>query len=257
MKLLTKSLFLALCMFGATLNAIAEEEATPPNLANMWVVHVKANMAGEFEAAFKEHIAFREEQGDPNSWNVFTVAVGSDLSTYSIRSCCHDWADFDSYEAWEAEAGAGTHWNANVDQFVNSYEHYFSAIDFENSNWPEAGTEVNFVGVTYWNVKPGAGAGMNAAKAKMSTLAKEHGWPRNWSWASPIGGGGGLVLVSPFATYADMQAPEQNFADFLTEHMGSEEAAIELLNGFSSSASDSNYTIYRYRKDLSSPSDEE
>ncbi len=257
MKLLTKVFFLACCILGINLNAVAEEHETPPNLADMWVVHVKANMGPAFEAAFKEHLAFRQEQGDPREWKTYTVEAGGDMDTYSIRSCCHHWADFDAYDAWSGEAEVGAHFNANVDQYVASYEHFFSAIDFENSNWSEDVTDVNFVGVTSWKIKPGAEGGMEAAKAKMSSLAKEHGWPRNWAWGSSIVGPPLLTIASPFSDFAGMEAPEQNFLEFLTEHMGSQEEADELLSSFSTSAKGSSYTIYRYREDLSSPSDEE
>jgi hypothetical protein len=257
MKLLFKSLFAVICILGLSSQAIADDHEAPPNMADMWVVHVKTGMAAEFEAAFNEHMAYRAEHGDPRTWNVFTVAVGSDLGSYSIRACCFNWADFDAYDAWNAESNAGQHWNENVDQFVESYEHYFSAIDFENSNWPEGDNNFSLFGVTNWRVKPGAGGAMNAAKAKMSSMAKEHGWPRHWSWSSGIGGSPGLSLVAPFDNYAGMKAPEQSFAEFLTEHMGSQEEALELLNTFSTSAKGSTYTIYRHRKDLSSAADDE
>jgi len=234
-----------------------DEEADPPNMADLWIVHVEAGKSAAFEEAFKSHIAFRAENGDPRAWNTYTVAVGEDLGAYGIRFCCIDLADADSYDAWDAEAGAGEHWNANVDQYVDSYEHYYTTTDFENSNWPEGETNYSLFGVTRWVLKQGAFRQMNEAKGKMSSLAKEHGWPRYWSWQSQIGGSNVISIVSPYENYAGMEPPEQSFFEFLVEHMESPEAAGELLGSFSSSFKSSSYTVYRLRDDLSMSADEE
>ena len=70
MKMLSKSLFIGVCVLafaGLSFNAAADSHEAPPNLANLWVVHVKSGMSAQFEAAFKEHMAFREAAGDPNN----------------------------------------------------------------------------------------------------------------------------------------------------------------------------------------------
>ena len=261
MKKLSKIVVVGLTVLafaGLSFNAVADSHEAPGNMAETWIVNIKPDMAAEFEAAFKNHMAVRTAAAEDRDWNVYSPAVGSDLGFYAIRTCCNHWADFDGYDVWEMEnPGVGADWDANVDQFVASYEHYFTNLDFENSNWPEDGAEFPLIGVTYWYVKPGAAGAMNAAKAKMSQLAKEHGWPRNWSWGSGVGGSPSISLASPFENWAGMQAPEQNFADFLTEHMGSQEAALELLSTFSTSASSSTYTVYRHRPDLTATDSED
>ena len=143
-----------------------------------------------------------------------------------------------------------------MDQYVQSYNHTFTVADDENSHWPEGETNFTLFGVTTWKLKPGSFGQMNAAKAKISSLAKEHGWPRYWAWNSPVAGDSDLSLVSPFNNYAEMAPPEQGFLAFLTEHMESAEAAQELLGSFSTSFSDSSYTVYLLREDLSTPADE-
>jgi hypothetical protein len=261
MKFSMKSLALGLCMlalFGLPVVMQAQEgDANPPNKADLWVIHVKTGMAAEFEAAFTAHLAFRAEKGEPRAWNTYTVAIGDDLGAYGIRFCCVHWADVDKYVAWSEESGVDAHWNENVDQYVDSYEHYFSTQDFKNSNWPEGDTKFTLFGVTTWQVKQGADRTMNEAKAKLSSLAKEHGWPRHWAWNSRIGGSSTLAIVSPYENYAGMEPPEKSFAEFLTEHMDSPEEAIELLGSFSKSFKSSEYTVYRLREDLSMPSGDE
>ena len=260
MKNVSKLLFIGICVLafaGLSFNAVADSHESPPDKADLWIVHVKPGKAGEFEAAYKAHLEFRAEKGDPRDWETYTVAVGDDLGSYGIRFCCVDWADADAYDAWSAEAGAGDHWNANVDQYIKRYEHYYTAIDFENSHWPEGETNFSLFGVTRWELKLGSFQQMNDAKTKMSSLAKEHGWPRYWSWSSRVGGTGGISIVSPYENYAGMEPPEQSFTEFLIENMDSPEEALGLLNSFSTSFSSSTYTVYRLRDDLSMSSDEE
>ena len=91
----------------------------------------------------------------------------------------------------------------------------------------------------------------------MSSLAKEHGWPRHWSWSSRTGGNGGISIASPYENFAGMEPPEQSFGEFLIEHMDSPEEAAELLSNFSTSFKSSTYTVYRLRDDLSMSADDE
>lgn len=261
MKLSMKLLGFVICLLAlASLPFVAQaqdDEADSPDKADVWVLHVKSGMSGAFEEVFKTHLAFRAEKDDPRAWNTYTVAIGDDLGSYTIRYCCVDWADADSYAAWETEAGVYAQWNENVDQYVDSYEHYYNVIDFENNNWPAGEVNFTLIGLTRWELKPDAFDQMNKAITRISSLAKEHGWPRYWSWSSRIGGSSTIAIASPFENYAAMEPPEQSFAEFLTEHMDPPDAAMELLNSFSASFKSSNYTVYQLRDDLSMSSDEE
>jgi hypothetical protein len=260
MRLLTK-LISAAFLLSLAMPAVlmAQDEADPPNLATVWIVHPKAGHFGEFMAAVTEHMAFRKEQGDTRGWNVYQPVIGDDIGKVAFRYCCFDWADEDAYAAAEAEKGLGDHWNANVDQHVGHYEHYLSAIDLDNSHVSEAAFEsATLFGVTTWNIAPGKGADFDAMKAKMSTLAKENGWAsdeRNWSWSSRIGGKPEESIVIPHKDYADMAPPEETFYEFVVGQIG-EEAANEMFATFSKSASSSRYTVWQLNPDLSIDSGE-
>ena len=154
------------------------------------------------------------------------------------------------YGAWHEKVKAGDHWNENVDPHVASYQHYLEEIDHKNSNWPE-GTDSTLVGVTRWVPKPGHSAAIAKSKGELSQMAKENGWPREWSWGERIGGGPQHFLASPHSSYAGFAPPEQSFMEFLTEHTGSEETAGKMLQDFSSNFEKSYYTIYRHNKEMS------
>lgn len=54
-----------------------------------------------------------------------------------------------------------------------------------------------------------------------------------------------------------MAPPEQNFYAFASEELGSEKKADAMFKNFSSGFASSDYTVWKYRKELSSQSDEE
>ncbi len=243
-----------ICLFLLPVYSVAQDEA-PPSLSDSWMVVPKPGHEAEFEAAFKAHVAMRDEKGDPRRWQVYTPVVGDRIDYHVVRHCCFDWADQDAYSAWSLESGLGQHWNETVHPHVASYQHHLSSTDWANSHWPE-GTVANYVGVTTWVVKQGSGAGMTQSVTELSSVAKEHDWPRNWVWGNRISGSASLYLASPHENYASMAPPEQNFYAFLAEHLDSEEKAREMLDRFSSHFESASYTIYRHNKELSLSYDE-
>jgi hypothetical protein len=233
--------------------ALAEDE--PGNLADMWVVTIKTGHTAAFEESLKAHMTFRSENGDTRDWQTFTVVAGDDLSKYYIRYCCFKWPDQDAYDALSDEKGLGAHWMENADQHVSGYEHYFSSIDRENSNWPADAGDFKYFGVTDWTPKPGNAGQRSAAMSTFTATANENGWDRIWSWSWRIGGSDQLSLVIPYKDFAAMVPPEQSFFEFMVEHAG-EEAAKETFKNFSSSFWGSSYTIYAHRPDLSISNDD-
>ena len=253
------SLFLVATVFPTVAAAQEAEEEKAPNLASVWVASLKTGKLDEFMAATAEHMAFRKAQGDSRAWQTFQPVIGDDLSTIVFRYCCFDWADEDAYIAETIEKGFDEHWNANVDPFVESYAHYLSYVDFENSHWDDETGPFTYFGVTYWHVQPGKYDDFKAAKAELSKMAKEHNWAggeRYWAWLSRIGGKSQESIVVPFKNFAGMAPPEQTFYDFAVETMGQEEAEA-LFAKFSESYKGSKYTVWRLIPELSMSKDEE
>lgn len=241
-------LFLLLIALGLTVPALAADR--PADLADSWIVVVKDGHDEEFETALKGHLKHRAKNKDSRSWKTYAPIVGDDLNHYVIRHCCSTYADMDEYRAWSEKNKMNGHWNENVDPHVADYRHYFVRIDHANNNWPEEDPGFELYGVTSWDEKSGHQAAIAQSKAALSNAAKDGGWQRYWSWSDPVGGDGGLMLVTPYMNYADMEGPEGGFSAFLAKQVGEKEAA-EILSGFSSNFDGSTYTLYRKVDDLS------
>ena len=235
-----------------------EDERAP--LTDVWFVAPKKGMEDQFEEAVTNHMAFRADVGDSRSWQAYTPVIGHKLNLYVFRACCIDWADQDAYSAENEEKGMSENWNANVHQYVDHYHHYFDSNDWKNSHWPDEGADGPYYGVTTWTRKPGAFGGAEAVREQLSQMALNDGWAergRNWLWLERIGGEGKLIIVSPYASYADMAPPEQEFFAFVAEQLDSEEEAGALFSQFGAGFTDSDYTVWRHREELSMADDDE
>lgn len=231
------------------LPVLCEADDKPPQvISDSWTMVPKAGQHKEFEEAVKKHMAYRKEKGDPRHWDVYVPVLGDDLNRYIVRSCCQPWDEQDTYRQWSME-NLGNHFNETVDPYVEKYIHNFSEIDMANSNWGED-VDASYVGVTYRTVKSGKGQQANAAIAAMSKLAKESGWPYNWSWSTPVAGEYRIGLAVPYKNFASMQPPEENFYQFAQKHMTVKDAE-KMFKEFNDAFSNSHYNIYRHDKTLS------
>ncbi len=231
------------------------EDKPPAVISDSWTIIPKAGHEMELEAALKEHMAHRVEKGDTRHWDVYVPVTGDKLNAYVVRSCCNEWSEMDSYRSWSYEH-ASEHFNETVHPHAEKYAHNFGSMNMENSHWPK-GTEANLVGVTKFEIKQGHWSKFSKAMKKMSSLAKEHGWERNWSWSYPVHGGDTVQLATPFKNFAEMAPMEENFYQFVAKHLKSEKKADKLFAEFDSAVSSSHYSIYRHRKDLSMGHDDD
>ena len=240
------------------LSTMAQDK--PPPLSEIWMVTPKTGQLGEFQAAFKEHGAFRQEHGDPWKWQVYTSIVGDELNRYAIRYCCVNWADLDAYEKWnEANPEVLAHWLQNVAPHVEKMQHYYDEVNWDNSHWTADAGPFRYFAVTEWGIKGGHRADFASAREVMSQVAINQGWAtadRSWIWTTTIGGPERNAVVVPHKNFADMERGEETFYNFLTKHMGSAEAAGDLLKKFSAATWGTEMTIWEHLPELSMSEDE-
>jgi hypothetical protein len=252
MKKTTTGLMALTALLCAPL-ALADNHAKPPNIASVWKLSPKSDVGtAAFEQAMKTHLDWRMSQGDPRSWQVFTVTTGGDRGDYYVRACCFNWADQDSYEKWSYDNKVSTGYQEQLGIHVEDITHTFQAIDIENSHWEEGESPFYYVGVTQFLPNPAKQMQTGQAREKMSQLAIDKGWDSNWAWYTVIGGEDNLMLAAGYRNYADMAPPEKSFSEFAAEHMGQDDA-MEMMEDFGEGFWSSTYTIYRWREDLSMP----
>jgi len=240
--------FVALAVPAATRAA----DPSPGSLSEMWVLTPKEGQAAELMQGIKAQFAMRKDEGDPWTWQVFTPVLGDSLSRIVVRTCCFEWEDLDSYEAWNKEHPAlQQQYFEEMVPHMRTAGHYLEEMDWADSHWnPQAGP-FRFFAVTEWVLKPGHEAVFNEARSKASQIAINQGWgggQRSWLWGSRIGGTPRAFLVVPYRNYADMQRKGDSFLQFLAEQMGSQEAAKALMQDLSGSTTGSDFQIWELRE---------
>lgn len=247
---------LALIMILVASPAIAAQEATPKqapgDIASIWFIWVKNGQSQQFEHAIKAYAAWRKSAGEAFNWQIYQPVVGADMDHYVIRSGSHHWADMDTNAAWGRQQQAGPKFEKDVGPYVQRYEHYFTKTDTDHSHWIDS-KDYRYFEVTHYHFKPGTHAAVKQVMDKVQKAVVDEKWPYPYEIDSVIGGKGGISIVSPMKSYAEMAEPNPSLMKILAESLGSKEAAEQTMNKWSASVKDYDDTIYAYRPDLSTP----
>ncbi len=214
-------------LFPAAVTALVAALLVTPaqaqeTIARSYSIVPKEGMAAQFEAAFKAHIQWRVENGDPWTWGVSTLETGEGLGEYSVRSGGHTWADLDAYDAEFGPQGL-QHYTATVAPLVESVSSTITTVNEEISNRPPADRSLAFLAITTFHIRPDRQAQFNQALVTANQLLKDHDWPFYWVWAAPVSGGGmgpTMSVVVLHTSWADMQEPETPLMVVLAQAMG-------------------------------------
>jgi hypothetical protein len=248
----------AILLFLSPTAALARD--TPPPLLEMWVMTPKAGAWADFHKALSEHLAFRAEHGDSRSWQAYSPVLGDNLGQVAVRYCCFNWSDQDAYREWSESTGAvSKHFSETVGPHLESIAHNFESIDWGNSHWDAEGGPYRYFAVTEFKLKAGKIGQFDAARDKISQIALNQGWAsdeNSWVWASSIGGEPREAIIVPHRNFAGMEQGDESFMSFLGKHLGSPEAARELMQQFSEATWGSSFQIWEHVKDLSMKTDD-
>lgn len=232
-----------------------QAEEQPPRLAEMWTMLPKADQSSDFFKGLEEHMKFRMEAGDPQTWKTYTPMLGDDLGLVAVRACCMNWADGDSYREWgQQNPEVNKHFNEHVAPYVESYGHYFDEISWVNSNTKGDWSKFRFFAVTQFKLKVGMAGKFDAARDKISQIALNQGWAteeRPWIWSSRVGGSPAESIVVPHENMASMDRDKQNFFNFMSKALGSDEAAEELFGELGSAVAEQEFQIWELHEDVS------
>jgi hypothetical protein len=228
-------------------------QAQDGTLAFTYWITVRPGSAPGFEAAWKEHLAFRRANGDSWTWGVLQQQFGDESGSYVIRSAGHTWADMDAAMASPRQAQLQAHLGATVTPLVESVRSGITQVDLAVSVPPEAGTTVNVAPVTNFRIRPSATAAFDAGLAAVREATMATGYPFRYVVLRRIWGGPGFtVAVAGQAPNFAALASGDGLEQMLVSHFGPARAQ-EIFQPMFEAIEASESSIFVVRTDLSSP----
>jgi len=240
----------AICVLLAP--AVVHAQESEGNLARMWVVIPKDGMDDQLEAAIKQHTAWRQENGDPWSWNTYRRASGGDLNHWFIRSPGHTYADLDAYRDSEFSKKASEHWGKYVHEYVADYRTHLAEFAPEISHTRADQPPSEYFWVYTYHIKAGQGRRFYAAAESITNELKAANWPTTWWFTWQLDGERtpAMSLVIPAPNWAGFAEPEQSAFDAVAAEKG-EAAAQAMWDAMYDTVESVSSTVYRRHADLS------
>ena len=211
-------LLVALALGCFTSTAIAGKQ----NLAQIYMFTAKSGHEAELYEAIKEHAEWRKAEGDPWVWTVYQTTTGSDTGKYIIRSGSHSWSCFDAYADFLAKGSV--EWNKNVAQHIATSQSIIMGDHETLHDWPTEPGQTNLLNITWYDLKSGKMQDFFDLVTTYHEAIQEHDYDTHYSFSRVVSGDSGnrVVLALPFASYTDMEEPEENLWMFLKRILGEE-----------------------------------
>lgn len=235
----------------AVLLLLAPGRAPAQDLVQAYEVTPRSDAGAAFESALRQHAEWREQNGDPWSWNVYQVVQGKHLGTYYARSSGHEWADLDAYyQGFEQEAGP--HFEATVGPLVKKTSASIWQTDTTHTRLPEEMTEGMLVSVTIYHLKAGKQQDFMEAFGQFHEAAMDADYDLYYVVEQPMNGIGGpqVEVAVLHENWADFEQPTTTVQELLTEAYGEEETQ-SLFQKFSGSFHHYENMVVAHRPDLS------
>lgn len=241
--------FLAACLL--ILVAAPGVAAQGANLAFAYRVKVNLGQERAFESAMREHAAFRQEQGEPFSWQVYQVMFGDDAGQYLVRSANHSWADLDTYSGMgDFQQAVGDQFNSTILPFIAESSSWITALDTAMSVMPPNMDDMNVFMVTrVWVESEGA---MEMEQAMRTVRETAMANDMHYVVLRTLVGaqGSDLALVVPAADFAGLEEPSPSMDEALMQALG-EDGMMELYGSWLSGIEETSTSIIVLRRDLS------
>ena len=230
-----------------------DEEMPPPMVAKNHFVTANPGQALEFEAAYKGHLEFHENNNDSWYWHTWQIANGQDFGQYIIRTGNHSWSDFD--ERGDFAMKDVTHYLENVSGYVKKISSNMVVAVPSISNWPEDYGIPTMVEVSVFQVNREYGRAFYSAIKKLHEAIVEKEIPFTYSWAWVANGAEGpgpsWVLAIPMKSWAEYgQNMEVALWKMVEEVYGDYERDL-IRKMWSKSVAHEESFIVSYREDLS------
>ncbi len=242
---------LSACALLATVVAASEVAAQGSNLAFVYAVEVHSGQEMAFESAFKEHMSFREEQGEPFVWQVYQEMFGDNPGTYYIRSGDHSWADMDDYGTPDFQQSVGNHFGATIAPLIADVRSQVTVTDTANSHRPPNLADMNVFMVTQVFVDAEAQIGMDEALTAFHETATTH--DRYHGILRTLAGGEGadFTIVVYAEDFAGLEEESPSLTELMVQAHG-QDGFREIAESYLSGVDEMRTSILMLRRDLSS-----
>jgi hypothetical protein len=241
--------FLAACL--GILAAAPGVAAQGSTLAFTFHVKVHEGQERAFEAAMKEHMAVRQEAGEPFQWSVYQSMFGDDGGDYYIRSAGHSWADLDTYGGMsDVQEEIENHFAETMTPFIAESASWVSSMDTTMSTLPPDMEAMNVFMVTRVSVDAEGAMAMEEALGSFHETAAAHDM-YHIMLRNVVGGEGAeFSLVFPSEDFAGLEDPSPGMDELMMEAYG-EARLQEIFQGWMSGIEDTRTSLLVLRRDLS------
>ncbi len=228
---------------------VPAQEAAPGNVALDYWQTVRMTDSAAFENGFKQHMAWRKEQGDPWTWNTWQLIRGERLGLYLTSSPNHQWADFDNEPLGDA---AGGHYMTTAGQYVESFGATNSITLRQWSQFPKEPLKAGTLAAVYvLSLKPDKAEQFQDAIRRFHESVTKAGWDTPYIWiATAYGGPPDIALVLPRPNWASM-SPDAKSPEKVVEEAFGPIASRELFRQISGAIAAERIEVWLYRPDLS------
>lgn len=231
------------------LPALAQDQ--PEIVGRVFFIQPKAGTQQQYEAGYKKHIAWHQQQKDTWAWYTWEFETGDRIGQYVTGTFDHNWADFDAHA--QVDAADNTDYLANVGQHVDSLSGIIVAIMPKLSRPPAGeGGPTPLSEVLTFHLNVGQVEEFLNAAAKVQKASEKTNWPVHYLWYGLVNGGEHptFYLVLPRDNWAGFKDPDKPFPAMLAEAYGQAEAQ-EIQRAFDKAVHCIRSETIRYRPDLS------
>ena len=233
--------------------ALFPEASQSQELGRVWHFSPKQGHVAAFQEAFRAHMDFRAEQGDPWSWWVYQVVVGENSGDFYAASWNHEWADLDAYDAWEGVEILSSHFQGTVAPLLEASSNTISQGNPEMRKVPDDPSwEPTLISITTFYLIPGKQQAFNENLMKIHEAIVEADMPFYYTSSFNAAGGDGptFTIAGLSETWAEFADPDPSMEQIMVEKYGEEEA-MEIWTAFGEAIHHWESEVVRYRPDLS------
>ena len=241
--------FALLAVFAAAPGVVAQGST----LAFVYSVRPHPGQEIAFEAALKQHMDFRQANGETFTWGVLQTVMGPDMGSYIIRSANHSWGDLDGYMGNnDFQQAAGSHFAATVAPTLAEVTSFVTALDTANSHQPPNMADMSVFMVTQVDVDTEAQIGMNEALAAYHATATEHDYYHG-ILRTVVGGGdrGDLAIIAYAENFAGLEERTPNINQLMMQEHG-EDDFLEIAQAWLAGVENMRTNVLMSRPDLAS-----